>query len=181
MLNEDETATMTNRAQSTSRAGSDSGQESVSKTSRRNMKGGRMMIGMDDGPSEKQLWPSESLGPSGRLPGVYQNVRAAISRLSGLAINSYVAVPPRTTLPISPHHLHLTRPPHSRPPPNQIPRPHRRPSPRSRRHPRRPLPRDTSHRQSLLGSQRHGLRRRQTAFCPRLRQTSLDPLHAYAR
>lgn len=32
----------------------------------------RMFFGMDD-PSDKNLWPAPSLGPSGRLPGVFQN------------------------------------------------------------------------------------------------------------
>jgi len=39
---------------------------------------GRRVLGMDDeGPSSKALWPHQSLGPSGRLPGVYQNVSLA--------------------------------------------------------------------------------------------------------
>lgn len=35
----------------------------------------RKYIGMDD-PAEKNMWPSPQYGPSGRLPGVYQNVSA---------------------------------------------------------------------------------------------------------
>lgn len=34
----------------------------------------RRRLGMDDSPSDRHLWPHPSLGPSGRLPGVYQNV-----------------------------------------------------------------------------------------------------------
>ena len=34
---------------------------------------GRRYVGMDD-PSDRNLWPAPSLGPSGRLPGVFQNV-----------------------------------------------------------------------------------------------------------
>lgn len=35
---------------------------------------GRRYVGMDD-PSDRNLWPAPHLGPSGRLPGVFQNVR----------------------------------------------------------------------------------------------------------
>jgi len=35
------------------------------------LRGGRRILGMDE---PEQLWPNPSLGPSGRLPGVYQNV-----------------------------------------------------------------------------------------------------------
>ena len=34
----------------------------------------RRRLGMDDTASDRNLWPHASLGPSGRLPGVYQNV-----------------------------------------------------------------------------------------------------------
>lgn len=34
----------------------------------------RRFVGMDD-PTDQGLWPAPSLGPSGRLPGVFQNVR----------------------------------------------------------------------------------------------------------
>ena len=37
---------------------------------------GRRYIGMD-GPEEQTLWPAPHLGSSGRLPGVFQNVRFA--------------------------------------------------------------------------------------------------------
>lgn len=50
-----------------SRRGSvDTGRSTPSSSTR----GGRRVLGMDD-PAD--LWPSASLGPSGRLPGVYQN------------------------------------------------------------------------------------------------------------
>ena len=71
MLSKDESASFAGKPES------NSDQESVSRSSIRRTKGGRVMVGMDDGPSEKQLWPSASLGPSGRLPGVYQNVSLA--------------------------------------------------------------------------------------------------------
>lgn len=38
----------------------------------------RRVLGMDDS-LERTLWPHPSLGPSGRLPGVYQNVSPFIS------------------------------------------------------------------------------------------------------
>ena len=34
----------------------------------------RRYLGMDD-PADRNLWPAAHLGPSGRLPGVFQNVR----------------------------------------------------------------------------------------------------------
>lgn len=36
------------------------------------MGAGRRFLGMDD-PSDRNLWPAAHLGPSGRLPGVFQN------------------------------------------------------------------------------------------------------------
>ena len=38
------------------------------------MRAPRRRLGMDDGPAERAMWPHPNLGPSGRLPGVYQNV-----------------------------------------------------------------------------------------------------------
>jgi len=44
----------------------------------------RRVFGMDDS-SDKNLWPAPSLGPSGRLPGVFQNVsRVSIPSVFGL-------------------------------------------------------------------------------------------------
>ena len=40
----------------------------------------RKVFGMDDS-QERGLWPHPSLGPSGRLPGVYQNVSLVVSPL----------------------------------------------------------------------------------------------------
>lgn len=37
----------------------------------------RRYLGMDD-PPERELWPAAHHGPSGRLPGVYQNVRQSM-------------------------------------------------------------------------------------------------------
>lgn len=42
----------------------------------------RRRLGMEDGASDRHLWPHPSLGPSGRLPGVYQNVSHLHSLLS---------------------------------------------------------------------------------------------------
>ena len=41
-------------------------------------RGGRRVLGMDE--QSEHLWPSSALGPSGRLPGVYQNVSISISQ-----------------------------------------------------------------------------------------------------
>jgi len=67
MLSEEESASVANR----SRRNSDS--ELARSAGTHKAQGGRRVIGMDDGPSEKEFWPSPSLGHSGRLPGVYQN------------------------------------------------------------------------------------------------------------
>ncbi|KAK3670053.1 hypothetical protein LTR78_010084 [Recurvomyces mirabilis] len=36
-------------------------------------RGKRILLGMEETATERTLWPSAALGPSGRLPGVYQN------------------------------------------------------------------------------------------------------------
>jgi len=46
--------------------------------SHRPTRGGRRILGMDDTAAERGLWPDRALGPSGRLPGVYQNVSLTI-------------------------------------------------------------------------------------------------------
>lgn len=38
----------------------------------------RRILGMEDEQSNRELWPHPSLGPSGRLPGVYQNVSSLL-------------------------------------------------------------------------------------------------------
>lgn len=53
--------------------GGGSGDTTPVKPSRRQGATTRRFIGMDD-PTDKGLWPAPSLGPSGRLPGVFQNV-----------------------------------------------------------------------------------------------------------
>lgn len=35
---------------------------------------GRKILGMEESAAERALWSDTNLGPSGRLPGVYQNV-----------------------------------------------------------------------------------------------------------
>lgn len=98
MLTEDEAASMTSRAKTMS------DQDSVGRSTNLRMKGGRMLVGMDDGPAEKELWPSANLGPSGRLPGVYQNVsNSSVSRMvSQLTYPSqYLLVRPYPSLRIT--------------------------------------------------------------------------------
>ena len=65
MLNQDELGAMKNVTQH----GSDSGRSTP--TSRGGTWHGRRILGMDE--DDKTFWPDRSLGPSGRLPGVYQN------------------------------------------------------------------------------------------------------------
>ena len=50
-------------------------ERSASETSQPTKKAamGRKYLGMDD-PADRNLWPAPHLGPSGRLPGVFQNV-----------------------------------------------------------------------------------------------------------
>jgi len=67
MFDEDEMMSMKNTA---SRYAQEPGRSTPPASSRTN-RGGRRILGMDD---DRALWPHPSLGPSGRLPGVYQNV-----------------------------------------------------------------------------------------------------------
>lgn len=41
----------------------------------------RVILGMDEVANEASLWPAASLGSSGRLPGVYQNVSPHLTRV----------------------------------------------------------------------------------------------------
>lgn len=92
----------------------------------------RRRLGMDDAPPDRHLWPHPSLGPSGRLPGVYQNVSNGLERESGDRYTNVIqTVPPRPAIPFAPHNLYISRPPHPRPPANQVPRTHRRPRTRA--------------------------------------------------
>lgn len=72
MLSEEEAKSVKDRARRYS-------QESRPVTPKKAV-GGRKILGMDDGASERALWPHPSLGPSGRLPGVYQNVGLALHK-----------------------------------------------------------------------------------------------------
>jgi hypothetical protein len=68
----------------------------------------RRFVGMDE-PTDDVPSPVV-FGPSGKLPGVYQNVRSPSSHCKLMTNNN--PVPPRPTVPISTHHLHFRRPPH---------------------------------------------------------------------
>jgi hypothetical protein len=70
LLNENEANSIVNRT----RRFSTESRESLS--SQRPSQRGRRVLGMDDAKSSRTLWPHPSLGPNGRLPGVYQNVSA---------------------------------------------------------------------------------------------------------
>ncbi|KAK5115927.1 hypothetical protein LTR62_000383 [Meristemomyces frigidus] len=69
MLTDEESRTMSTRAQSMS-----SDRPSMpAQVATPEQRGRRILLGMEDTPTERSLWPHPSLGPSGRLPGVYQN------------------------------------------------------------------------------------------------------------
>lgn len=78
MLTEEETGIIKSRA----RRSSASSAGTAAQPSHRG--GGRRIFGMEDSAVERALWPHASLGPSGRLPGVYQNVSAFLSGLMSL-------------------------------------------------------------------------------------------------
>ena len=87
----------------------------------------RRRLGMDDTASDRNLWPSASLGPSGRLPGVYQNVSHPNPKQDPNHTSKrrtdplLTTVPPRPPLPIPPHHLHLPCLAHPGTPTDEIP------------------------------------------------------------
>ena len=131
----------------------------------------RRRLGMDDAPSDRNLWPHASLGPSGRLPGVYQNVshnERYQSKKRALQLTP-TAVPPRPPLPLPAHNIHLPGPPHPRPSANKIPRTHRRARARARRPARCPRAWHRRHGQDHM-AQQHVRQRRGEA--------PMDPLHA---
>lgn len=82
---------------------------------------------------DSNTWTLSSIGPSGKLPGVYQNVAFSLPDLPSLStsarplLTNSISVSPRPPLALSPHHLRLARPPHPRPAPILPPRTHRRP------------------------------------------------------
>lgn len=69
ILNEEEGNIIKNRTRSFNEGLSRSGTAMSGST-----RPARRRLGMDDAASDRHLWPHPSLGPSGRLPGVYQNV-----------------------------------------------------------------------------------------------------------
>ncbi|KAI5369274.1 Putative PAS domain-containing protein [Septoria linicola] len=81
LLSEDEAEIVRNRAQKANSPPPDMHIGSMTSTSRilpsrSGTKSSRIVLGMDsniDPSPERQLWPAANLGPSGRLPGVYQN------------------------------------------------------------------------------------------------------------
>jgi PAS domain S-box-containing protein len=132
----------------------------------------RRRLGMDDAVSDRHLWPHPSLGPSGRLPGVYQNVSCATHSTTSPQPQTnplLKTVPPRPPLPLPPHNFHLPGPANPWSSPNKIPRTNRRPGARARRPSRRSRARHRRHGENHLAEQLLGECRRQTA---------LDPLHA---
>ena len=74
LLNDDEIEVV--RTKSERRGSFHSGKSTPTPTRTNTMKENtpRRYVGMDD-PIEHHIWPPSAFGPSGRLPGVYQNVR----------------------------------------------------------------------------------------------------------
>ena len=83
----------------------------------------------DDG-KDKNSWALSSVGPSGKLPGVYQNVPISLPLPFHIpyltSANSTSTVPSRPPSPLVAHHLRLPRSPHPWPPPIALAFPHRR-------------------------------------------------------
>lgn len=85
----------------------------------------------DEQEKERNAWAFTSLGPSGKLPGVYQNVGLRIfprAQNYSLADSIKVPSPPSTSLPS--HHLRLSQSSHPWPPPNPFSLADRWPLPR---------------------------------------------------
>lgn len=127
MFDEEESNVMKSQVQ---RYGSDAG---GAKTP--NRRTGRRILGMDDSAAERAMWPHPSLGPSGRLPGVYQNVSLVVTLPDLPGLTDVLLVPSRATLPISPNHIHFSSPAHSRPASGEVSRSRRRSVSRQRRYP----------------------------------------------
>lgn len=70
MMNDDELDAVNSRQRSQSRSSTPAGSSRITPAP---IRYNRKVFGMDDS-HERGLWPHPSLGPSGRLPGVYQNV-----------------------------------------------------------------------------------------------------------
>ena len=121
-----------------------------------NSRTARRVLGNDDVEEEERShWGLSSAGPSGRLPGVYQNVRIpSIFIINHPACMLTTPVPSRPPFSFTPHHLRLPRAPHSRPSPIPLPNPHRRSISCSRRSRRRIRLRRRRHRQNHLAPSR---------------------------
>jgi hypothetical protein len=111
MMNDDELDAVNIRQRSQSRSSTPASSRNPAAPARR----GRKVLGMDD-TVERGLWPHPSLGPSGRLPGVYQNVSFLVLLL--FTKTNIFPVPSRSTLSIPANHLHFASPSDPRPPPD---------------------------------------------------------------
>ena len=101
----------------------------------------RKVLGHDETheEDERNAWAFSSVGPSGKLPGVYQNVSSPIILRGVLApracpecdfvigLTGGLVVSPRPSVSVASHHLCLPRVAHSRPPSIAISISHRRP------------------------------------------------------
>lgn len=138
----------------------------------------RRVLGNDDEGEKKDEWALSSTGPSGKLPGVYQNVGlhfphpcpprrpppshflpffATAANL--LTHESTDVVPPGPPVSLPPHHLRLSRTPHPRAPPIALPLAHRRSYPCPRGTLRRLRVRRRCHRKSDMAPQWTFIRR----------------------
>ena len=114
-------------------------------------RGGRRILGMDDdGPAGRALWPHASLGPSGRLPGVYQNVSHSLDVNITTESLTSPPVPSSATIPIASYHIHLPSTSHSWPTADQVPRARRRSIACARRYSRRICTWSVRHSQDLM-------------------------------
>ncbi len=124
---------------------SDSVREDASST-HRSMRGGRdhstrptrrVLSDDRDDEEDRNTWGLSSLGPSGKLPGVYQNVRFLCRQYQMLCCCGRASklmpaiVPLGTAISIFSYHLRVTRPAHPRSPPIQPHITHRRSDPYS--------------------------------------------------
>ena len=95
--------------------------------------GRRRILGNEDEEMEGgNMWALSSSGPSGKLPGVYQNVPFPFTSFPGerSRLTVFIIVSPRPAIPVSTHYFRLTRPSHPRPPSVPVPLSNRRPVPR---------------------------------------------------
>ena len=168
MMNKDELDAVNTRQRSESRESTSAAGSARNVTPARPA---RRVLGMDDS-LERTLWPHPSLGPSGRLPGVYQNVSLSLYMLT------VSTVPTRPPLPITTNHFYITSSAYSWLATDQTHGPFGRASRRTRRCSRQPRTRYCCHSQDILAFHPHDHQH----FPPYLhrRKATLDSLYTHA-